>query len=103
VMQKAGVNHDSLVVIYEDAGLFSAARAWWMFKAMGFSNVKVLSGGLAKCLELGLAVESNYTQASLKGDFIAQYQPGYFIEKKQVLSVTKDANAVILLIAIRYL
>ena len=85
VMQKAGVNHDSLVVIYEDAGLFSAARAWWMFKAMGFDNVKVLSGGLAKWLELGLPVESNYTQASLKGDFIAQYRPDYFIDKKQVL------------------
>ena len=96
VMQKAGVNHDSLVVIYEDAGLFSAARAWWMFKAMGFSNVKVLGGGLAKWLELELAVESNYTQASLKGDFIAQYQPGYFIDKKQVLSATEDANTVIL-------
>ncbi|ODS15338.1 sulfurtransferase [Pseudoalteromonas tetraodonis] len=96
VMQKAGVNHDSLVVIYEDAGLFSAARAWWMFKAMGFDNVKVLSGGLAKWLELGLPIESNYTQASLKGDFIAQYQPGYFIDKKQVLSATKDTNTVIL-------
>ena len=96
VMQKAGVNHDSLVVIYEDAGLFSAARAWWMFKAMGFNNVKVLSGGLAKWLELGLPVESNYTQASLKGDFIAQYRPDYFIDKKQVLSATKDANTVIL-------
>ena len=96
VMQEAGVNHDSLVVIYEDAGLFSAARAWWMFKAMGFNNVKVLGGGLAKWLELGLAVESNYTQASLKGDFIAHYQPDYFIDKKQVLSATKDANTVIL-------
>ena len=96
VMQKAGVNHDSLVVIYEDAGLFSAARAWWMFKAMGFDNVKVLSGGLAKWLELGLPVESNYTQASLKGDFIAQYRPDYFIDKKQVLSATEDANTVIL-------
>ena len=61
-----------------------------------FDNVKVLSGGLAKWLELGLPVESNYTQASLKGDFIAQYRPDYFIDKKQVLSATEDANTVIL-------
>ena len=49
-----------------------------------------------KWLELGLPVESNYTQASLKGDFIAQYRPDYFIDKKQVLSATEDANTVIL-------
>lgn len=96
VMQKAGVNHDSLVVIYEDAGLFSAPRAWWMFKAMGFDNVKVLSGGLAKWLEHSYPVQSGYTQPSATGNFIAQYQPGYFISKHEVLSATEDANTVIL-------
>ena len=34
-MQLAGVNQDSLVVIYEDQGLFSSARAWWMTSASG--------------------------------------------------------------------
>ena len=96
VMQKAGVNTDSLVVVYEDQPLFSAARAWWMFKAMGFDNVKVLSGGLAKWLEQSYPVQSGYTQPSARGNFIAQYQSGYFISKHEVLSAIEDADTVIL-------
>lgn len=96
VMQKAGVNNDSLVVIYEEQPLFSAARAWWMFKTMGFDNVKVLSGGLAKWLELGYPVKSNYSKAAQRGTFIANYQPGYFIDKQQVLSAINDVDTVTL-------
>jgi thiosulfate/3-mercaptopyruvate sulfurtransferase len=90
VMQNAGVNNDSLVVIYEDAGLFSAARAWWMFKAMGFENVKVLSGGLAKWLDCGYPVQTHYSKANTLGNFIADYKTGYFIDKQQVLKAIDD-------------
>lgn len=41
-----GVTNRSLVIAYDTVGLFSAARAWWMFRAMGHNNVAVLDGGL---------------------------------------------------------
>ena len=47
-MQLAGVNQDSLVVIYEDQGLFSSARAWWMFKAMGLQHKQAIQLRLVK-------------------------------------------------------
>lgn len=50
-----GINDDSLVVVYDDAGAMAAARAWWLLRHAGFRQVAVLDGGLqawtdAKCI-----------------------------------------------------
>jgi thiosulfate/3-mercaptopyruvate sulfurtransferase len=47
-MGALGVGDDDMVVIYDGAGLFSAARVWWMLRAMGHDNAVVLDGGLPK-------------------------------------------------------
>lgn len=47
-MRAMGVGDGHQVVVYDGAGLFSAARVWWLFKLMGQSNVAVLDGGLPK-------------------------------------------------------
>lgn len=44
-MRKLGIGDGMRLVIYDNAGLFSAARAWWMFRAMGHEDVAVLDGG----------------------------------------------------------
>lgn len=49
-------DRDSLVV-YDTAGLFSAARVWWMLTIMGATDVRVLDGGLPAWRALGLPVE----------------------------------------------
>ncbi len=43
-----GADGGSQVVVYDTAGLFSAARAWWTFRLMGHGSVAVLDGGLPK-------------------------------------------------------
>jgi thiosulfate/3-mercaptopyruvate sulfurtransferase len=43
-----GIGDDDMVVVYDGAGLFSAARVWWMLRAMGHDQVAVLDGGLPK-------------------------------------------------------
>ncbi|HWY60917.1 MAG TPA: 3-mercaptopyruvate sulfurtransferase [Rhizomicrobium sp.] len=43
-----GVGDDDTVVAYDGAGLFSAARVWWMLRAMGHDKVFALDGGLPK-------------------------------------------------------
>ena len=45
---KLGISNNSLVVVYDGAGLFSAARVWWMFHAFGHTNVRVLNGGFPR-------------------------------------------------------
>ncbi len=51
-----GLGDGTRIVAYDGAGLFSAARAWWMFKVMGHRDVMVLDGGLPKWRAEGHAV-----------------------------------------------
>lgn len=44
-VQNLGLNPDSQVVIYDDAGGAMAARLWWMLRWVGHNNVAVLNGG----------------------------------------------------------
>jgi len=43
-----GIGDGNQIVVYDGAGIFSAARVWWMFKVMGHDDVAVLDGGLPK-------------------------------------------------------
>lgn len=47
-MEQLGIGDGHHVIVYDGAGLFSAARFWWMFKTMGQDNVSVLDGGFPK-------------------------------------------------------
>ena len=47
-MRKLGLGDGNLIVVYDGAGIYSSARAWWMLRAMGHEEVVVLDGGLPK-------------------------------------------------------
>ncbi len=47
-MKKMGIGDGARIVVYDTSGIFSAARVWWTFRAMGHQDVAVLNGGLRK-------------------------------------------------------
>jgi thiosulfate/3-mercaptopyruvate sulfurtransferase len=51
-----GVANTSRVVVYDQRGIFSSARLWWMFRVFGHDDVAVLDGGLPKWLAEGRPV-----------------------------------------------
>lgn len=56
-MKKMGVGDGIRIVVYDTVGLFSAARVWWTFRAMGHDDVAVLNGGLKKWVAEGRELE----------------------------------------------
>lgn len=57
-LRSLGIGADDHVVVYDAAGLFSAPRVWWTFRAFGFARVSVLDGGLPKWKREGRALDS---------------------------------------------
>ncbi len=56
-MKKLGLGTGHRIVVYDGTGLFSAARVWWTFRAMGHEEVFVLDGGFPKWLAEGRPVD----------------------------------------------
>jgi thiosulfate/3-mercaptopyruvate sulfurtransferase len=53
-MSALGVDDRMAIVIYEQEGIFSAPRAWWMLRSFGARNVYILDGGLRAWMDAGL-------------------------------------------------
>ena len=94
-VQKLGVTAQSIIVIYDNQGIYSAPRAWWMFKSMGHHNVFVLNGGLPEWLDKGYAIDQQYSSIP-KGNFEGVYQAGTVCGSDKVLEIirTKDKTVV---------
>lgn len=45
-VRKLGIGDGHRIVVYDQNGFFASARAWWMFRVMGVTDIFVLDGGL---------------------------------------------------------
>ncbi|MGB6543818.1 MAG: 3-mercaptopyruvate sulfurtransferase [Xanthobacteraceae bacterium] len=52
-----GIGDGDTIVVYDSAGLYSAARVWWTFRIFGARNVLILDGGLPKWTAEGRPLE----------------------------------------------
>ncbi|MEL6998027.1 MAG: 3-mercaptopyruvate sulfurtransferase [Pseudomonadota bacterium] len=56
-IRKMGIGDGHRVVVYDQQGVYSAARIWWMFRLFGHEDVAVLDGGLPKWTAEGRPVD----------------------------------------------
>lgn len=94
-VSELGISSSDTVIAYDSMGIFGAARAWWMFRAMGHDNVFVLDGGLPRWLEDGRETTASPPTLT-KGHFVARYRPELVRAKDQVLAnITTKADIVL--------
>ena len=95
--QKLGINQDSIVIVYDSVGIYSAPRAWFMLKAMGHTSVYVLDGGLLAWAQIGGEIVPFLENENIeKGNFIAHYQEDMFCDASYVLETIDDENNIVI-------
>ena len=92
-VRKLGVGDGKKVICYDSAGLFSAARVWWMFKVFGHGDVAVLDGGLPKWQAEGHALEDGPAMKPQERHFTARFQSMMVRDKADVRKAMQVADA----------
>jgi thiosulfate/3-mercaptopyruvate sulfurtransferase len=87
-----GIGDGACVVIYDGTGIFSAPRVWWMLKAMGHKDVKVLDGGFPKWKREGRAIESGPARPQTKF-FTAIPKTAIMRDFDAVMGIVRDKSA----------
>jgi thiosulfate/3-mercaptopyruvate sulfurtransferase len=82
-MSALGVGDEMDILIYEQEGVFSGPRAWWMLKTFGAPNVYLLDGGLRAWIEAGLPTDSGEVQRA-PASFHAKLDPDAVKDFSQV-------------------
>lgn len=93
--RKLGINQDSMIVVYDEAGIYSSPRAWFMFRAMGLNNIAVLDGGLPAWKEKGFQTVGTSVQKPL-GNFQPQLVSKIFCDANEIDIARKNKDFMIL-------
>jgi len=90
-----GLSDRNSIVVYDTAGLFSAARVWWMLKTMGARDVRVLDGGLPAWRALDLPVEDGLPPRSDFAVFSPEFEASAVAGLEDVRTALNDGTQVV--------
>jgi len=94
VMQRLGVNADTVVIAYDDAAGMFAARLWWTLHYYGHSQVAVLDGGWPKWIAENRPVTADIPTVT-PGNFMAQADQTWRRTGDQVLAALDSETRLI--------
>ncbi|MDR7032474.1 3-mercaptopyruvate sulfurtransferase [Mesorhizobium sp. BE184] len=87
-----GISADDMIVVYDGPGYFSAPRAWWMFRAMGVSQVFVLDGGLDRWIAEGRPVTVEPTKVA-PCIFHADFDTSHVVKLDEMRRIVDSGSA----------
>jgi thiosulfate/3-mercaptopyruvate sulfurtransferase len=91
-MRKMGIGDGKKIVIYDTVGLYSAARAWWMFRVFGKEDVAILEGGFPKWKMERRRVEDGQPPPRQERHFTARYQGVLVRDRNDVLRASRSGQ-----------
>jgi thiosulfate/3-mercaptopyruvate sulfurtransferase len=84
-LRSFGINQHSTVVTYDDSRMAYAARAWWLLKYMGHTDVRILNGGFNAWAANKGAIDRR-DPAVKQGNFKMNIQAYQTIDRNNILN-----------------
>ncbi len=96
-VRRLGIRPESLVVLYDNQGIYSAPRAWWILRAMGLKQVFVLDGGLPQWLAEGRnIVSAPVAHAATHGSVVAKLDRTLIRDSAYVFQHLEDERVTVI-------
>ncbi|MCM0612400.1 sulfurtransferase [Marinobacter sediminum] len=96
-VRRLGITPESLVVLYDNQGIYSAPRAWWILRAMGLKQVFVLDGGLPQWLAEGRAIDpAPVADAATHGSVVGKFDRSLVRDSAYVFQNLEDKRVMVI-------
>jgi thiosulfate/3-mercaptopyruvate sulfurtransferase len=96
LMGEMGISNTTRVIFYDQKGLQSSARGWWLMKLFGHEKAAVLDGGLPKWLAEGRATESGDAKAAAPTSYTPDFRAALVKGIGDVKRIIASGSALIL-------
>ncbi len=91
-----GAGSDAQIIVYDQRGIFSSARLWWMFRIFGHDQVRVLDGGLPAWRAAGGALAQGAPAHAAPALFNATFRPEMVRDLSAMLRNVESGAALVL-------
>lgn len=96
LMGDMGISNATRVIFYDQKGLQSSARGWWLMKLFGHEKAAVLDGGLPKWLAEGRATENGDARPAARTSYTPDFRADLVKGIGDVKRIIAQGNALIL-------
>ncbi|OLM14065.1 Thiosulfate sulfurtransferase, rhodanese [Pseudonocardia sp. Ae717_Ps2] len=96
-----GIDRDSRIVVYDSLSGAWAARIWWLLRAAGHTDVRVLDGGRAAWVAAGGELETGAPRPSARGTWTPVAAPGRWVDLDGVRAMLDGGRPGTLVCALR--
>lgn len=94
--RQLGIRTNSKIVVYDNLGIYTAPRVWWMFRAMGHQTVAVLDGGLPEWVNQGFETVPIEEKDYPVGDFAAHFNPDLKRNMEDIVRNIRSKEAIVI-------